>query len=90
MQTENGCLDLAIVVSVVSFEKTCSIGKWEMEFECKYLESLGGEEVETIINTNTHNFYRLEKTFPITYKQKREICARNLKRKLTGLNIGST
>lgn len=72
MQTENGCLDLANVISVVSFEKSCCIEKWEMEFEWKQLESLGGEEVETIINTSTHNFYRFKKTFPITYKQKEE------------------
>lgn len=64
--------DLTIVASVVPFGKTYSIGKWEMEFECKQLESLCGEEVETIINTNTHNFYGLKKTFPITYKQKEE------------------
>lgn len=54
METENRCLDLPIVMSLVSCEKTCFIEKWGMELECRELESLSGGEVETIINTNTH------------------------------------
>lgn len=54
METENRCLDLAIMMSLVSFEKTCFIEKWKMELDYKELESLSSGEVETIINTNAH------------------------------------
>ena len=68
METKQRCLDLAVVISLASFEKTDSIEKWKTDLECKELESLSGGEVEAVISTNTHNSYRLKKTFLITYK----------------------
>lgn len=52
-QVVNRCLGLAILKSLVSFEKTCSIEKWEVELECKELGSLSSREVDTV-NTNAH------------------------------------
>lgn len=68
METEHRYLDVGIVVSLASFEKTCSVEKWKMLLGCKELESLNDGEVEAIINTNTHNYSSLRKTFLITYK----------------------
>lgn len=64
-------MDLPIMMSLTSFEKTCFIQKWEMELECRQLESLSGGEVETIVNTNTHTtIIDLKRHFSLTINRK--------------------